>query len=83
MVRVWSSIPVVFPTRAIYTSAPGISDSFKDFLLGVYRLVLKLLGKGRYYRPIKQLTHGNESVHETVLKKIERDSRYNPRNPGM
>lgn len=61
----------------------GISDSFKQMLGGLYAPISRLMGQGRYYRPIQQLQHGNESVHETVRSKIQRDSRYRPRNPGL
>lgn len=60
-----------------------ISDSFKSFLGGFYWRALWLIRRGRHYRPIKHLEHGNESVHETVLEKKQRDRRYNPKNTGL
>jgi uncharacterized protein (DUF2235 family) len=50
---------------------------------GAYALNRTLLGRGRYLRPIMRLEHGNESVHETVRQKIERDWKYSPKNPGL
>jgi hypothetical protein len=60
-----------------------ISDSFKDMLWGLYGLFARVFGGGRYYRPVKQLAHGDESVHDTASQKIVRDPKYNPRNPGL
>jgi len=63
--------------------AARITDSFRDMLYGLYRWFSKIFGGGRYYRPVKRLPYGNESVHETALQKIARDPKYNPKNPGL
>jgi len=59
------------------------SDSFREMLGGLYAPISRLMGQGAYYRPVKQLQHSNESVHDTVQRKMQRDSGYRPRNPGL
>ena len=61
----------------------SVSDSFLKAFWGFYARISRLFGQGRYLRPVKQLESSNESVDETVRKKMREDSRYRPRNAGL
>lgn len=65
-----------------YLSAK-VSDSYKDFLGGVYRIWRRITFRGRNYRPFGKTKHGNESLHVTALEKIRHNRNYNPKNPGI
>ena len=58
------------------------SDSYKDSVAWLYRIIGFFTG-GRNYRPVKQLNHGYESVHQTAMAKINGDPKYNPKNNGL
>lgn len=58
--------------------AASISDSFRVFLGGLFRLFHE-----RHYRPIGQLRFGNEVVDESVLARLKQDVTYRPKNPGL
>lgn len=50
------------------------TDSFGDFLLGVYKLF-----KDRHFRPVGQTQFGAEALHPTVVVRPD----YAPKNPGF
>jgi uncharacterized protein (DUF2235 family) len=66
------------PTVTGANAMDAISDSFKAFLGGAFRLFSK-----RYYRPVGRLAFGAERVDRTVPVRIAADMTYRPPNDGL
>ena len=58
----------------------SVSNPFNDFFTG---WIWTFLRGGRFYRPVKALPYGNESLHATTTAKLSQDNRYRPKNPGL
>ena len=60
-----------------YATVP-ITDSFKQFLNGVYGLFHR-----RYYRAVAHTLYGQEVVDESVKQRLTGDPYYRPKNAGL
>src|SRR5262249_49593404 len=67
-------MPAVDPDS---TSAP-ISDSFGQFLHGIYALT-----HNRFYRVMEITPDGNEALDDSVMARYRANDRYRPQNQGF
>lgn len=69
-----TGIPAVSEVSTLGT----VTDSFKQFLGGVFGLFSK-----RYYRPVCMEKFGREVVDSTVPNRMKNSITYRPKNPGL
>ena len=65
-------------TAGLDFAAVKPTDSFGQFMLGLYKLFNK-----PYLRPVKQTHYGQEAIDPTVEQKKSSDPGYTPKNPGL
>jgi uncharacterized protein (DUF2235 family) len=56
----------------------AVSDSFAAFLNGTFRLF-----QSRYWRPVRKTSFGQECVDDTVIRRLDSDVAYRPKNAGL
>lgn len=70
--------PVQLPPDVRSSATAPITDSFKEFLKGMYSLFHR-----RYYRPVAQTVYGQEAIDDSVKQRLESDPYYRPKNKGV
>jgi len=70
--------PAGIPQVNTNVATTSVSDSFREFLGGVFSMFNK-----RFYRTVYSTQYGGERVDDTVRSKLKLDVGYRPKNPGL